>query len=234
PLSARRRDPSGPGGAGPLIRVVIADDHAVVRRGLLQLFAATEDVEIVAAASDGAEAVAAAEKHLPDLVLMDLSMPEMDGVEATRAIRAVLAEVPVVILTSFSERDRILDAMDAGAVGYLLKDADPDELLRGVRAAATGDAPFSPRAAKALLAFGDRRRNGDGLTARERQILALVGHGMTNQAIARQLSISLKTVKAHLSYIFQRIGVTARTQSALWAHRHMRDLAAYRLAGITD
>ena len=204
-----------------MIRVVIADDHAVVRRGLLQLFAATEDVEIVAAASDRVEALAAAEKHLPDLVLMDLSMPEMDGVEATRAIRAVLAEVPVVILTSFSERDRILDAIDAGAVGYLLKDADPDELLRGVRAAATGDAPFSPRAAKALLVLGGRRKSADGLTARERQILALVAQGLTNQAIAHQLGISHKTVKAHMSNVFQRIGVTDRTQAALWAQRNM-------------
>ncbi|HMC42884.1 MAG TPA: response regulator transcription factor, partial [Acidimicrobiales bacterium] len=187
-----------------MIRVVIADDHAVVRRGLVQLFGGTEDIEIVAAAAGGTEAVTLVDGHRPDLVIMDLSMPGMDGVEATRAIRANHPELPVVILTSFSERERILDAIDAGAVGYLLKDADPDELLRGVRAAATGDAPFSPRAAKALLAFGDRRRNGDGLTARERQILALVGHGMTNQAIARQLSISLKTVKAHLSNIFQR------------------------------
>ena len=209
-----------------MIRVVIADDHAVVRRGLLQLFAGTEDIEIVAAAAGGTEAVTLVDGHRPDLVIMDLSMPGMDGVEATRAIRANHPELPVVILTSFSERERILDAIDAGAVGYLLKDADPDELLRGVRAAATGDAPFSPRAAKALLAFGDRRRNGDGLTARERQILALVGHGMTNQAIARQLSISLKTVKAHLSNIFQRIGVTDRTQAALWAQRHMADVAA--------
>ena len=148
-------------------------------------------------------------------------MPEMDGVEATRAIRSVLAEVPVVILTSFSERDRILDAIDAGAVGYLLKDADPDELLRGVRAAATGDAPFSPRAAKALLVLGGRRKSADGLTARERQILALVAQGLTNQAIAHQLGISHKTVKAHMSNVFQRIGVTDRTQAALWAQRNM-------------
>ena len=209
-----------------MIRVVIADDHAVVRRGLVQLFGGTEDIEIVAAAAGGTEAVTLVDGHRPDLVIMDLSMPGMDGVEATRAIRANHPELPVVILTSFSERERILDAIDAGAVGYLLKDADPDELLRGVRAAATGDAPFSPRAAKALLAFGDRRRNGDGLTARERQILALVGHGMTNQAIARQLSISLKTVKAHLSNIFQRIWVSDRTQADLWAQRHMSDVAA--------
>ncbi|HMC52768.1 MAG TPA: response regulator transcription factor [Acidimicrobiales bacterium] len=212
-----------------MIRVVIADDHAVVRRGLLQLFAGTEDVEIVAAAADGREAVEAVKEHRPDLVIMDLSMPEMDGVEATRAIRAHHAELPVVILTSFSERERILDAIDAGAVGYLLKDADPEELLRGVRAAATGDSPFSPRAARALLALGDRRRNGEGLTARERQILALVGQGLTNQAMAHRLGISLKTVKAHLSNVFQRIGVTDRTQAALWAQRNMaadRNMAA--------
>jgi DNA-binding NarL/FixJ family response regulator len=204
-----------------VIRVVIADDHAVVRRGLLQLFAGTEDIEIVAAAADGAEVVALVAQHHPDLVIMDLSMPEMDGVDATRALRAVHADLPVVILTSFSERERILDAIDAGAVGYLLKDSDPDELLRGVRAAATGDAPFSPRAAKALLALGQRRKCGDGLTAREREILALVGRGLPNQAIASQLNISLKTVKAHLSNVFQRINVTDRTQAALWAQRNM-------------
>jgi len=204
-----------------VIRVVIADDHAVVRRGLLQLFAGTDDMEIVAAAADGAEAVAAADQHQPDLVLMDLSMPDMDGVEATREIRARHAELPVVILTSFCERERILDAIDAGAVGYLLKDADPDELLRGVRAAATGDAPFSPRAAKALLVLGNQRQTGDGLTARERQILCLVAQGLPNQVIAHQLGISLKTVKAHLSNVFQCIGVTDRTQAALWAQRNL-------------
>jgi DNA-binding NarL/FixJ family response regulator len=203
-----------------VIRLLVVDDHAVVRRGLLQLFGTVEDIEVVGDAADGAEAVEAAERLRPDLVLMDLSMPGVDGVEATRRIRASLPETAVVILTSFSEQPRIIGAIDAGAVGYLLKDADPDELLRGVRAAAAGEAPFSPRAAKALLSLGAQRQVAAELSDREREVLACVVEGLPNKLIARRLAISEKTVKAHLTSVFRRIGVTDRTQAALWAERH--------------
>ena len=203
-----------------MIRIVVVDDHAVVRRGLAELFETADDLDVVAGAANGTEAIDAVEQHLPDLVLMDLSMPGMDGVEATRQIRARHPSLPVVILTSFSEQARILDAIDAGAVGYLLKDAEPDELLRGVRSAVAGDAPFSPKAAKALLSLGANRQTAADLTAREREVLVCVAEGLPNKLIARRLGISEKTVKSHLTSTFQRIGVTDRTQAALWAQRH--------------
>jgi DNA-binding NarL/FixJ family response regulator len=203
-----------------VIRLLVVDDHTVVRRGLIQLFGTADDIEVVGDAADGAAAVEAAGRLLPDLVLMDLSMPGVDGVEATRLIRAEHPEVGVVILTSFSEQPRILGAIDAGAVGYLLKDAEPDELLRGVRAAAAGEAPFSPKAAKALLSFGAQRQVAGDLSDREREVLACVVEGLPNKLIARRLAISEKTVKAHLTSVFRRIGVTDRTQAALWAERH--------------
>jgi DNA-binding NarL/FixJ family response regulator len=204
-----------------MIRVLIADDHEVVRIGLSRLLEATTDMELVGAAGDGEEAVALVAEHAPDVVLMDLSMPGVDGTEATRRIAAAHAGTRVVILTSFSDRDGILDAVDAGAVGYLLKDAEPEELLRGVRAAARGESPLDPKAAGALLsAVHDRRSAADELTARERDVLRLVARGLPNKLIARELAISEKTVKAHLTSVFQRIGVTDRTQAALWAQRH--------------
>jgi DNA-binding NarL/FixJ family response regulator len=206
-----------------VIRVVVVDDHAVVRRGLIDVLSASGDIEVVADVDDGAAAVAAVQHHHPDVVLMDLSMPGMDGAEATRRLSAETPEVPVVILTSFSEQTRIVDAIDAGAMGYLLKDAEPDELLRGVRAAAAGEAPFSPKAAKALLTRASRSQPEAELTAREREVLACVAAGLPNKLIARRLAISEKTVKSHLTSVFQRIGVTDRTQAALWAHRHGLD-----------
>jgi DNA-binding NarL/FixJ family response regulator len=203
-----------------MIRIVIADDHEVVRRGLEQLFIGVVDIEVVGQAANGAEAARLATVHQPDVVLMDLSMPEVDGVEGTRRIREAHPSLPVVILTSFSERDRILDAIDAGAVGYLLKDAEPDELLRGVRSAAQGESPFSPKAAKALLSLGSQRKVADDLTPREREVLAALCSGLANKQIARRLGISEKTVKSHLTRVFSRIGVQDRTQAALWAERN--------------
>jgi DNA-binding NarL/FixJ family response regulator len=147
-------------------------------------------------------------------------MPGMDGVDATRRINELQPGLPVVILTSFSEQSRILQAIDAGAAGYLLKDAEPEELLRGVRAAAAGEAPFSPRAAKALLTLGAQRQKAADLTGRERDVLTGVAEGLANKQIARRLGISEKTVKSHLTSVFQRIGVSDRTQAALWAQRN--------------
>ena len=203
-----------------MIRVVIAEDHAVVRQGLVQLLDGVEEVEVVGIASGGEEAVALAEQHAPDVVLMDLEMPGMDGIEATRRIRRASEAVNVVVLTAFSDRQRILDAIDAGAVGYLLKDAEPEELIRGLEAAARGESPLDPKAATALVAARASHQGEPELTPREREVLALLADGLPNKLIARRLEISEKTVKAHLTSIFQRIGVTDRTQAALWAQRH--------------
>jgi DNA-binding NarL/FixJ family response regulator len=203
-----------------VIRVLLAEDHAVVRTGLLQLLGGIDEIEVVAAATGGEEAVALAAEHRPDVVLMDLEMPGIDGIEATRRIRSVHPEINVVVLTAFSDRGRILDAIDAGAVGYLLKDAEPDELIRGLQAAARGESPLAPKAAQALVAARAEHRTEHDLTPREREVLALLADGLPNKLIARRLEISEKTVKAHLTNIFQRIGVTDRTQAALWAERH--------------
>ena len=203
-----------------MIRVLVVDDHAVVRRGLTELLDNEADIEVVGAAADGEEAVAMASSLGPDVVLMDLSMPEVDGVDSTRRILTQQPGLPIVIVTSFSERDRIIAAIDAGAVGYLLKDAEPDELLRGVRAAAAGDSPFSPKAARALLNLGGQRKAAQDLTPREREVLGLLSSGLTNKVIARRLGISEKTVKTHLTSVFSRIGVSDRTQAALWAQRN--------------
>ena len=203
-----------------MIRLLIADDHAVVRTGLQHLAATFDDIELVGAAEDGEEAVGLCADRLPDVVLMDLEMPRLDGIEATRRIVASRPEVAVVVLTSFSDQQQILRALDAGAVGYLLKDAEPDELARAIRAAARGEAPLDPRAGRALLRARAEGSPADALSEREREVLAMVARGLPNKLIARELSISEKTVKAHLTSVFRTIGVTDRTQAALWAERN--------------
>ena len=203
-----------------MIRVVIADDHGVVRGGLTQLLGTLDDVELVGTAANGAEAVALCGAERPDVVLMDLEMPEMDGIEATRRIKDAQPDIAVVILTSFSDRERILRALDAGAAGYLLKDAESDELARSIRAAARGDAPLDPKAARELLSARAPGSPLESLSPREREVLVMVAEGLSNKLIARRLSISEKTVKAHLTSVFRQIGVTDRTQAALWAQRH--------------
>ena len=203
-----------------MIRLLIADDHAVVRTGLRHLAATFDDVELVGTAADGEEAVALCAEHRPDVVLMDLEMPVLGGIEATRRIVETHPGVAVVVLTSFSDREQILRALDAGAVGYLLKDAEPAELEKAVRAAARGEAPLDPRAGQALLSARAASSPLDALSEREREVLAMVARGLPNKLIARELSISEKTVKAHLTNVFRTIGVTDRTQAALWAGRH--------------
>ena len=202
------------------IRVVIVDDHAMLRAGLEQLLAGEADLEVVGKAADGADAVALVREVRPDVVLMDLQMPGLDGVEATRQIVGEeLADV--LVLTSYSDAERIVGALDAGALGYLLKDAEPDEVLRGIRAVARGESPINPRAARELL--GARRTTSTAaadLTPRETEVLELVRQGLANKQIARRLGISERTVKAHLTSAFQRIGVVDRTQAALWAERN--------------
>ena len=204
-----------------MIRVVVAEDHAMVRSGLVELLSAAEDIDVVGTAGNGEEAVGAVAELAPDVVLMDISMPVLDGIAATRRVTAAADGPRVVVLTSFSDRDRILGALDAGAVGYLLKDAEPEELVRGVRAAARGESPLDPKAATTVLSARAERRSGgaEDLSPREREVLALVAAGLPNKLIARRLDISEKTVKAHLTRVFQQIGVTDRTQAALWAER---------------
>ncbi len=206
-----------------MINVMIVDDHALVRQGLTALLSGVEDLAVVAAVSDGSAAADAAEQNAPDVVLMDLSMPGLDGIDATRALLSRCPGVKVVVLTSFCENARIVAALDAGAVGYLLKDAEPDDVVRAVRDAAAGHAPLSPRAAMALLpsaqpALG--QTPAATLSAREREVLALVAVGLPNKSIARRLEISEKTVKAHLTKVFATLGVADRTSAALWAQRH--------------
>jgi DNA-binding NarL/FixJ family response regulator len=202
-----------------VIRVLLAEDHKLVRAGLEQLLATAEDIEVVGGAADGAEAIELAAELRPDLVLMDLSMPNVDGIEATRRILAANADVQVVVLTSLSDREQILAALDAGAIGYLLKDAEPEELIGGVRAAARGESPLAPKAARSLLTARAEREQA-GLSEREQEVLRCVAGGMPNKLIARELGISEKTVKAHLTRVFQQIGVSDRTQAALWAREH--------------
>jgi DNA-binding NarL/FixJ family response regulator len=202
------------------IRLLIVDDHPLVRRGLCELFGEDGSFEVVDAVGDGEQAVTAVLAQQPDVVLMDISMPGMDGIEATRRVLAVRPETRVVMLTSFADHERVLEALDTGAVGYILKDSESDDLLRGVRAAAGGDAPLSPRAARAVLTARRGRRPFEELTSRELDVLKLVARGLSNKQIAWRLTISEKTVKAHMTSIFGRIGVADRTQAALWAQRH--------------
>jgi DNA-binding NarL/FixJ family response regulator len=200
-----------------MIRVLVVDDHAVVRRGLEQLLGTADDIEVVGAASDGEEATERALELTPDVVLMDLSMPNVDGIEATRRITAALEEVNVIVLTSFAEQRKVLDALDAGASGYILKDSMPDEVLAAVRAAHAGGAPLDPAAARVLLESQRDRRPATRLSARESEVLTLVATGLPNKQIARRLGITERTVKAHLTAVYQQLGVTDRTQAALWA-----------------
>jgi DNA-binding NarL/FixJ family response regulator len=177
-------------------------------------------VELVGSAGDGQEAIELCAAHEPDVALMDLEMPVLDGIEATAQITSANPETRVVVLTAFADRERILRALDAGAVGYVLKDAAPEELEKAIRAAAEGDVPLDPKAARVLLSARTVRAPAEALSEREREVLQMVGRGMPNKVIATRLGISEKTVKAHLTTVFRTIGVTDRTQAALWAARH--------------
>jgi DNA-binding NarL/FixJ family response regulator len=203
-----------------VIRVAIADDHRVVRVGLEQLLDTFSDVELVGSADGGEAAVELCVAEKPDVLLLDLAMPDLDGIGVTKRLAEEVGDTRVVLFTSFGDREAIIAALDAGAVGYLLKDAEPEEIHSAIRAAARGETPLAPKAATALLS--ERRERGPAtvqLTAREHDVLALVIAGSSNKQIGRRLGISEKTVKGHLTNIFQRIGVTDRTQAALWAER---------------
>jgi DNA-binding NarL/FixJ family response regulator len=204
-----------------VISILLADDHSLVRAGLAALLDSAGDLCVVGQAENGQSAVRLAVELRPDVILMDLSMPVMDGVAATRELLRSLPDSIVVVLTSFSDRERVAEALRAGAVGYLLKDCDPRDLLAAVRSAAEGHAPLDPRVARALLPTSEPESVADGLSARELQVLGLVSKGLANKQIARSLGISERTVKAHLGKVFRQIGVADRTSAALWAREHL-------------
>jgi DNA-binding NarL/FixJ family response regulator len=203
-----------------MIRVLLVDDHKLVRAGLQSLLATVDDIQVVGVAASGCEALGVATDTGPEVVLMDLSMPGMGGVEATRQLLERMPSVQVVMLTSFADQELVLQAIEAGAVGYLLKDAEPEDLVRGVRAAAKGESPLSGKVARALLTRRPPPPPKDMLTDREREVLSLVAYGLPNKQIAVRMDITEGTVKAHLTSVYQRIGVADRTQAALWARRN--------------
>ena len=203
-----------------MIGVIVADDHGVLRDGLASVIAAQPDMQLLATAANGTEAVDACRSSPPDVVLMDLEMPVMDGIDATRAILAEAPGIAVLVLTSFSDRRRITGALAAGAVGYLLKDASADDVVRGIRSAAAGGSPLDPRAARSLLDATNAPDPLAGISPREREVLGLLLDGMPNKLIARRLEISEKTVKSHLTRVFRAIGVDDRVQAILWVERN--------------
>ena len=211
-----------------MTKVMLVDDHQLVRAGLAALVNADPQLEVVAEAGDGREAVELAREVEPDLILMDLSMPLLNGAGATRQILAERPETKVVILTSFSERERVADALEAGAIGFLLKDSEPAQLVAALHAAAAGHAPLDPRVARALLPGASPRpvTPDVSLSSREAEVLTLVSRGLGNKQIGRTLGITERTVKVHLGNIFRRLGVQDRTSAALWARDHLPDCPA--------
>jgi DNA-binding NarL/FixJ family response regulator len=201
--------------------VLVVDDHAMVRSGLVVLIDGTSDLRVVGEAADGEQALELAIELQPDVVLMDLSMPVMDGVEATRALLTERPDSVVVVLTSFSDSARVTEALKAGAVGYMLKDCDPRDLLAAIRSASEGHAPLDPRVARALLPTATTASPADGLSTREREVLRLVAQGLANKQVGTRLGISERTVKAHLGRVFREIGVSDRTSAALWAQEYL-------------
>ncbi|MEV1113668.1 response regulator transcription factor [Actinosynnema sp. NPDC049800] len=210
-----------------MIRVLLADDEAMVRAGVRAILDTDPGIEVVAEAVDGREAVELTRAHQPDVVLLDIRMPRLDGLAAAAELRQAMPEVAVVMLTTFDEDEYVARALGEGANGFLLKAADPRELLIGVRAAAEGAAYLSPRIAHRVVAdlrggrltrYDQARKRVDALTGREREVLALVGEGLSNQDIARCLTVAEGTVKAHVSAILQRLEVTNRVQAAILAY----------------
>jgi DNA-binding NarL/FixJ family response regulator len=199
------------------IRVLVVDDHIVVRKGLRFFFQNDPEIEIVGEAADGAQALGLARELMPDVVLMDLIMPGMDGIQATGALRREFPEIEVVALTSVLEDDKVIGAVRAGAIGYLLKNAEGEELRRAIKAAAVGQVRLSPEAAARLMREVRGPDNPERLTERETEILRLLARGQSNKEIARSLSIGETTVKSHVSSILTKLGVASRTQAALYA-----------------
>lgn len=203
------------------IDVLIADDHPVVRQGLRTFLELQEEVEIIGEAADGAEAVELAERLVPDVVLMDLVMPDLDGIEATRRIRSTSPSTQVIVLTSYAEDEKIFPAIKAGAAGYLLKDVEPQQLLEAIRRVHRGEGLLHPSvAAKVIRELAERDdEQSERLTERELDVLRLLARGLSNKLIARELVISEKTVKTHVSNILAKLHLSDRTQAALYAVR---------------
>jgi len=197
--------------------VVLVDDHRLVRAGLRGIIDAATDLTVIGEAADGAEAVQVVRSTRPDVVLMDLSMPGVDGIQGTALLRDAGESARVVVLTSFVEHERVTAALAAGAVGYLLKDSDPRDVLEAIRSAAAGHAPLDARVARALLPSAKPVDPAAALSVREREVLVLVAQGLANKQVARAMGISERTVKAHLGNVFRHIGVADRTSAALWA-----------------
>ncbi|MHC0431379.1 response regulator [Streptomyces sp. O3] len=209
--------------AKPGIRVLLVDDHQVVRRGLRTFLEIQDDIEVVGEASDGAEGVASAEELRPDVVLMDVKMPGMDGVEALRTLRERGNPAKILIVTSFTEQRTVVPALRAGAAGYVYKDVDPDALAGAIRSVHAGHVLLQPEVADALLSQQEHQGpqgRGGALTEREREVLGLIADGRSNREIARALVLSEKTVKTHVSNILMKLDLADRTQAALWAVRH--------------
>ena len=206
------------------IRLLLVDDHGVVRAGLRLYLQGQPDLEVVGEAGDGATAVKLAQELAPDVILMDLQMPTMDGIEATRRIRAAQPEVEVVVLTTFIDNANITAAIQAGAVGYVLKDVPPGELAEAIRAAARGEVHLAPAVQRTLMqAMAHPNHTApapDALTEREREVLSLLAAGRSNKEIARQLSVTERTVKGHVGNVLGKLGLASRTQAAVYAMRH--------------
>lgn len=201
------------------IRILLVDDHTVVRQGLRMFLSLDRELEIIGEAADGVEAVAQAQRLRPDVVLMDLLMPRMDGIAATAVIRRELPDTEVIALTSVLEDEKVIGAIKAGAIGYLLKDTQPDELCRAIKAAAAGQVQLSPQAAARLMREVRAPESPDSLTERETDVLRLLAQGLSNKEIAQTLTIGEKTVKTHVSNILAKLSVPSRTQAALYAVR---------------
>jgi DNA-binding NarL/FixJ family response regulator len=201
------------------IRVVIADDHGVVRQGLVMYLGLDPDIEVVGEAANGEEALRTARDFAPDVVLMDLLMPVMDGITATEKIKAEMPDVEVVALTSVLDDGAVTGAVRAGATGYLLKDTKPQELCRAIKGAAAGQVQLVPEAAAKLMRGMRAPEKPEALTERETEVLMLLARGKANKQIARELFVEEKTVKAHVSGILRKLGVSSRTQAALHAVR---------------
>jgi len=202
------------------VTVLIADDHPVVRQGLRTFLDLQEDIVVVGEAATGAEAVAKVEELLPDVVLMDLVMPDLDGIEAARRIRDVSPSTKVIVLTSYADDEKIFPAIKAGAAGYLLKDVEPDEIADGIRRVQRGEALLHPKiAARVMREVTEEKTEGEVLTARELEVLRALARGLSNKAIAEELIVSEKTVKTHVSNILAKLHLADRTQAALYAVR---------------
>jgi NarL family two-component system response regulator LiaR len=203
----------------PVIRVIIVDDHAIVRSGLANFLKAIDDLALVGETASGAEALKLCEALHPDVVMMDLVMPDMNGIEATRAIHARYPDLPVLILSSFGDEEMVREALQAGAMGYLLKNASIHDMARAIRAAYAGQPTLSPEATQALIRVHTRDQAVE-LKERELEVLKLLAKGLTNPQIAENLSLSVSTIKFYVSAILEKLNVDTRTEAAAWAIQH--------------